>query len=112
MKIEFDVWVNKQGEVHLASDDDRLYKGINIRAKDKLESTEVLRQALAVEEINKEYAKMEEESDKHSAFEDKTEKFAEEFGAKFENEILPSLLDHLKSFGRDFLEILKENLDD
>ncbi|RRR98479.1 hypothetical protein [Glycomyces terrestris] len=47
MKIEFEVWVNAKGEIHLTSNDGRLAKGINIRAKEGLESTRVLREALA-----------------------------------------------------------------
>lgn len=46
MKLTFDVWVNSRGEVHLTCDDERLEKPINIRAKDLLESTRVLRDAL------------------------------------------------------------------
>lgn len=46
MKIEFDVWKNARNEVHLTSDDKRLVKPINIRAKDGLVSTGVLETAL------------------------------------------------------------------
>lgn len=50
MKIEFDVWVNAKGEVHLTTNDPRLSKGVNIRAKEELESTRVLREALDKQE--------------------------------------------------------------
>ena len=46
VKIEFDIWVNKKGEIHLTSNDPRLSKGINIRAKEGLVSTRVLRELL------------------------------------------------------------------
>lgn len=46
MKIEFDVWKNGRGEIHLTSEDKRLAKPINIRANDGLVSTSVLEAAL------------------------------------------------------------------
>jgi hypothetical protein len=49
VKIEFEVWENQNGEVHLTSEDKRLQKPINIRAKEGLASTKVLRAALADE---------------------------------------------------------------
>jgi hypothetical protein len=50
MQIEFDVWVNARDEVHLTTEDKRLSKPINIRAKDGLVSTDVLRAAIATGE--------------------------------------------------------------
>lgn len=51
MKLEMDVWINAHGEIHLTCEDPRLEKGINIRAKDNLESTRVLRKALEAEQL-------------------------------------------------------------
>lgn len=50
MKLEnVEVWVNSKGELHITCEDPRLEKGINIRGKDHLESTRVLRAAIAKE---------------------------------------------------------------
>jgi len=53
MKMEFDVWENARGEVHLVCDDRRLEKPINIRAVEGLASTNVLRTALYDEKKSK-----------------------------------------------------------
>jgi hypothetical protein len=50
MKLEFDVWINKSGEVHLTCDDPQLSKPINIRAREGLTSTEVLLELLRDQE--------------------------------------------------------------
>lgn len=49
MKIEFDVWENGQGEIHITSEDKRLDKGINIYVKNKLISAALLRKAIYAE---------------------------------------------------------------
>lgn len=46
MKLEFEVWVNAKGELHITCDSSQLEKPINIRGKDNLESTRVLRNAV------------------------------------------------------------------
>lgn len=49
MKMEFEVWQNASGAIHITCEDERLFKHINIRAKEGLVSTEVLAIALAEE---------------------------------------------------------------
>jgi hypothetical protein len=51
VKLTFDVWMNAKGEVHMTCGDSRLEKPVNIRAKEQLESTRVLRAALAAEKL-------------------------------------------------------------
>lgn len=45
MRLEFDVWLDSNGNLHLTCDDPRLKTMINIQTRDGLQSTAVLRRA-------------------------------------------------------------------
>lgn len=68
MKIEFNVWENGQGEIHITSEDKRLDKGINIHVKNKLISAALLRKAIYTEAKNKR-----EEQERATSYEDHKE---------------------------------------
>lgn len=106
MKLEFDVWKNANGEIHLTCNDKRLGKPINIRAKFKLESTAVLERALFNEKLAKENA---EKLAAQKQAEDSIKKEAKEAPpSDLSEKIKSAIIESITTFGEEILDAIQD----